>query len=425
MAPETLRFVATITGHAVLVLIDGGSTHNFIQQAFADQLGLPQRPTSALRVMVGNGHHLTCTSLCEAVPIDLQNALFTVDLYVLPIAGANVVLGVQWLQSLGPILTDYATLRMQFFHNDHLVELRGDYLTNSGQLSSTQFRRLCRKQNDGLCFHISVISNTTPSPSSPVPHAIQEVLTRFDILFQPLQSLPPTRDTDHHIHLLSQSTPVNVRPYRYPHYQKREIEEQVDSMLQHGLIQPSTSSFSSPVLLVKKHDGSWRFCVDYRALNALTVKDRFPIPTIDELLDELGGARCFSKLDLLQGYHQIRMHPADVPKTAFRTHHGHYEFKVMPFGLCNAPSSFQATMNSIFQPYLRRFIIVFFDDILVYSGSLEDHVHHFQTTFQVLLQNQFVLKFSKCLFAVSQVEYLGHVVSSQGVAPVTSKIDAI
>lgn len=170
-------------------------------------------------------------------------------------------------------------------------------------------------------------------------------------------------------------------------------------MLQKGLISPSTSHFSSLVLLIRKHDDSWRFCVDYRALNVVTVRDWFPILTIDELLDELGKACWISKLDLLQGYHQIRMHSPDIAKTAFRMHHGHYEFKVMPFGLCNAPSSFQATMNMIFRPFLHRFIIVFFDDILIYSMTFEEHVTHVEQAFQVLLDNQFVLKFSKCSFA--------------------------
>lgn len=196
-------------------------------------------------------------------------------------------------------------------------------------------------------------------------------------------------------------------------------------MLQKGLIQPSTSLFSSLILLVKKSGGSWRFCVDYRALNAITVWDQFLIPTIDELLDELEGARCFSKLDLLQGYHQIRMHPEDVPKTAFRTHHGHYEFCVMPFRLCNAPSSFQATMNNLFCPYLWQFIIVFFDDILIYSACPDDHLRHLELTFQVLSDNQFALKITKCFFAQNQVEYLGHLVSHKGVEPLASKVEAI
>ena len=324
------------------------------------------------------------------------------------------------------MLTDYNTLSMQFFHQGRLVELKGDNDAHLRLLSSPQFCRIYKRQGDGLCFQITMLSpETKPVDTSILPKELQALLTKFEALFQSPHSMPPARSTDHHIHLLPQTTPVNVRPYRYPHFQKQEIELQVDTMLQKGLIQPSSSSFLSPVLLVRKQDGTWRFCVDYRALNAVMVKDRFLIPTIDELLDELGGACYFSKLDLLQGYHQIHMHEADIPKTAFRTHHGHYEFKVMSFGLCNAPSSFQATMNTLFGPFLRKFIIVFFDDILVYSTSFEDHLHHLEITFQVLLQNQFVLKLSKCSFAQSQVEYLGHVVLRRGVEPVASKVTVI
>ena len=186
------------------------------------------------------------------------------------------------------------------------------------------------------------VSDGTPSVT---PAAVSNLLKEYSHLFSEPSSLPPERYCDHHIALVHVAQPVNTRPYKYAPVQKTEIEKQLSDMLKNGTIRPSSSPYASPVLLVKKKDGSWRFCVDYRHLNNITVKNKHPLPIVDELIDQLAGARWFSKLDFRPGYHQIRIAKGDEHKTAFRTHSGLYEFLVMPFGLTNAPAAFQSVMN--------------------------------------------------------------------------------
>lgn len=233
------------------------------------------------------------------------------------------------------------------------------------------------------------------------------------------------RGAEHHIHLQEGTTAFKMQPYRYPYMQRKEIEEMVAEMLSTGIIQASTSPFASPVLLVKKKDGTWRFCVDYRRLNSITVKDSYPIPLIDDLLDELGKATIFSKIDLRAGYHQIRVRQEDIEKTAFVTSSGHYEFKVMPFGLTNAPATFQSLMNEVFRQELKEFVLVFFDDILVYSQTEALHYSHLRKVLHLLRQNTLYAKASNCSFGRPQVEYLGHIISKSGVGVDPSKIEGV
>ncbi|KAL2232627.1 UNVERIFIED_CONTAM: Transposon Ty3-G Gag-Pol polyprotein [Sesamum indicum] len=244
-------------------------------------------------------------------------------------------------------------------------------------------------------------SSKIVEPEEEVPE-ILKLLQLYAGVFAEPKSLPPERSIEHAIELIPEAIPKKQHPYRYAYGQKSEIERIVKEMLINGIIKPSKSSFASPVLLVKKKDGGWRLCVPYRYLNKLTVKHNFPIPVIDELLDELHGSKYFTEIDLRSGYFQIRMKSEDIPKTSFITHSGHYEFMVMPFGLCNAPSTFQALMNSIFEPYLRKFVLVFFYDILIYSKTWEEHLRH-----------------------ISEVEYLGHIISMEGVATDPQKIESM
>lgn len=206
-----------------------------------------------------------------------------------------------------------------------------------------------------------------------LPTEIQ-VLKEFNIVFQEPKTLPPEGSVDHAISLMDMNKKINQSPYRLPHHQKDAMEELIKQMLQNQMIRPSISPYSSPMILVKKKDGTRRMCVDYRQLNPNTIKNKYPIPIIEDLLDELFGAQMFKKLISGAGYHQIRMKEADIEKIAFTTHLDRFEYLVTPFGLTNAPATFQSLMNTVLADFLRKFALVFFDNILIYSTSMGNHV---------------------------------------------------
>ncbi|GJS58204.1 putative reverse transcriptase domain-containing protein [Tanacetum coccineum] len=214
-------------------------------------------------------------------------------------------------------------------------------------------------------------------------------------------------------------------PYRLAPSEMLELSNQLKELQEKGFIRPSHSPWGAPVLFVKKKDGSMRMCIDYRELNKLTIKNRYPLPRIDDLFDQLQGACCFSKIDLRSGYHQLRVREEDIPKTAFRTRYGHFEFTVMPFGLTNAPAIFMDLMNRVCKPYLDKFVIVFIDDILIYSKSEEEHEVHLKTILDLLQKEKLYAKFSKCEFWLQEVQFLGHVVNHDGIHVDPSKVESV
>jgi len=293
-------------------------------------------------------------------------------------------------------------------------------------ITATSFKKLIHELQQGdQGFLVDMVQNHDVVDSTACTKEVEQVLASYGVVFQEFQELPPTRKQDHAIHLKEGASIPNLRPYKYSHSQKNEIERLIGDMLNVGIIRPSISPYSSPIILVKKKDGGWRFCVDYRALNKVTIPNKFPIPVIDELLDELAGATIFSKLDLKSGYHQIRMKESDIEKTAFRTHEGHYEFLVMPFGLTNAPTTFQSLMNEVLKPFLRKFVLVFFDDILVYSTSMDLHLQHLSQVLQLLCDHHLKVNKKKCSFGQDSIEYLGHVISRNGVSADPKKVEAM
>jgi hypothetical protein len=331
--------------------------------------------------------------------LGLGSKIIPTNLIVINLVGMDVILGMEWMTQHKVILDI----------SDRVVEI------NSPTVGHTTLY-LPFKDGTDSCAYVTIIS-----PLDEIP-----VMCEYpDVFPDELPGMPPDRDVEFVIEFQPGTALISKRPYRMPAKELAELKTQLQGLLDKGYIRPSSSPWGCPALFVKKKHGSLRMCVDYRPLNAVTIKNKYPLPRIDVLFDQLAGAKVFSKIDLRSGYHQIKIRPCDIPKTAFSTRYGLYEFLVMSFGLTNAPAYFMYLMNSVFMTELDKFVVVFIDDILIYSKSEEEHAKHLRVVLQRLRDHKLYAKFSKYEFWLKSVKFLGHTISQDGISVDPSKVQEV
>ena len=446
----TSRWHASIAGIPGSLLLDTGAQENFISTDFIEKHGLRFTELSkAGTIKLGNG---ACAAILGKVTFTLSIRQYHTKtcMYVTDLSpGIDVVLGEPFFRStsahieycpdgMSAIKVWKGTRRMT------LEPLVAKSQPQDGPLlSAIQCKKAMKKARRFFLVNVMHVMSeegkeadpaaaeaaattdaTAELAEGPVPidlndpakrrklvseARLKHLLGKYKQVFKDLPNgLPPDRGVQHTIELLENKTPFK-HPYRLSPLELAEAKKQIAELLAKGFIQPSQSPFGAPILFVQKKDGSLRMCIDYRALNALTVRNRYPLPNISDLLDKFAGAQVFSSLDLASGYHQIRISEEDVPKTAFTTPFGHYEFKVLSFGLTNAPATFQAVMNRMFG-HLHEFCVVYLDDILIFSKTPEEHEKHLETVLQILEREGLYAKLKKCDFNKPELLYLGHII---------------
>jgi len=431
----------------VTVMIDSGSSGNFVSKRLV--MENPQWKCDTLggdikhNVRLANGAMET-VSECLIGNLSIGTFEDNVRLTVITLEGYDIILGMPWLSKHNPevnwsscIATVQDPKHKMIAHTLHQVDdashLQSD-VSSISMCSALQFRRAARKpETQVLLMIVRPVGLVKENKSKKddvvkIQHPqVKKLLQKYNDVFpNDLPSgLPPKRDIDHKIELVSGSEPPTKAPYRMSPAELDELKKQLTELLDKQFIQPSKSPFGAPVLFVKKKDGSMRMCIDYRALNKITIKNKYPLPRVDELLDRLNGAKYFSKIDLRSGYHQVRIAEDDVQKTAFRTRYGHFEFVVLPFGLTNAPATFMQLMQDVFRQFLDDFVIVFLDDILIYSKTEQDHIRHLEAVLMKLKEHKLYAKTSKCEFFTQKIDFLGYVVTKDGITMDQAKVKAI
>ncbi|GJU04073.1 putative reverse transcriptase domain-containing protein [Tanacetum coccineum] len=368
-APKVVTGTFSLNNQFATVLFDFGADFSFISSKFAPLLNVePCIVNPGYVIEIADGESVEVDRVIRDCKLELGNSLFTIYLIPLGHGSFDVIVGIDWLSKNKAVIVCHEKVLEIPIKEGRILRVHGKHTLGAAKALMNA------KIDEPVISDIPVVVKS---------------------------------------------------PYRLAPSEMQELSRQLQELQDKGYIRLSHSPWGAPVLFVKKKDGSFRMCIDYRELNKLTIKNRYPLPRIDDLFDQLQGACYFSKIDLRSGYHQLRVHEDDIPKTAFRMRYGHFEFTVMPFGLTNAPAVFMDLMNRVCKPYLDKFVIVFIDDILIYSKTKEEHEVHLKLVLELLRKEKLYAKFSKCEFWLQEVHFLGHVVNQSGIHVDPSKIEAV
>ncbi|XP_028106251.1 uncharacterized protein LOC114305367 [Camellia sinensis] len=429
LVPGDVQNIATVVSgtfmvhcYSAHVLFDSSSTHSFVSKLFVQHLDKSKENLSYMLCVSSHlGDSMICASVYFACELQLEDIRVYANLLPLDLTYFEIILGMDWLSEYGATID---CLNKQIsFHPPGQPEsiFQGCGVTSPPYLVSTA--KACKLIQKGcLGYLCSILEGQVMNES--IDH-ISVVCEFSDVFPKELPGELIDREIEFTIEVASGTQPISKTPYRMSPVEMKELKIQLQDLLDKGFIRPSVSPWGAPVLFVKKNDGTLRLCIDYRELNKVTIKNKYPLPRIDDLFNQLQGAQVFSKNDLRPGYHQLKAKADDVEKTAFRTRYGHYEFLVMPFGVTDAPAAFMDLMNRVFEPYLDEFVVVFIDDILIYSKNAEAYEGHLRLILQTLREKKLYAKLKKCEFWLHEVAFLGHVITKDGVSVDPHKIEAI
>ena len=464
----TFVFQGQLAGLPAQVLWDSGAALSFVDAAYVARHQLTVKPTIKT-IELADGDKQSVSGYVR-MKLRIQGSLTWVQMYVMSLLPEyDVILGDDWSHKyrisaffggrgndrdptylkLGRggcrLVPEGRSLDTSHAHREAPVatdampsnvgaHLPCDLVSPVKLLSVTQARRLLASPRTGCAPAYLVVVNQVKEDcdvsfgpaAAAAQSAVDTILTDYEVVFEaPSTSHVRPGLTPDAVPLMEGAKAPNVAAYRQSVKERQVLEETVKEQLEKGWLQPSNSPFGAPVLFVPKPDGSLRMCIDYRALNKVTHRNTYPLPRIDDLMDNLSGAKYFSSLDLTSGYHQLVLSEEDRPKTAFNTHFGKFEYKVLPMGLCNAPAVFQSAMNTLFGPLLNRCVCVYLDDILIFSRSEKEHLRHLRMVLTVLKDNDLKAKRSKCKFFVPELKFLGHIVSAEGIRPDPRKVETV